>query len=170
MLTDVHSFSVVGTEMGAAFPAFVQAYFERMGEEITSRGGLIVKYIGDTLLALFDAGREEQAVDCAVAMRRAYNGLATEHHLATETELEVGIASGEILVGTFGHPTLVVRDVMGEAVYEAGRLMHHRGVAVTGTVREALLGGRHVFRHLADIAVKWNPAPLQAWELVESLP
>jgi uncharacterized protein (DUF1330 family) len=166
LLTDVHSFSIVGVELGTRLPEFVQTYLDRMGEEITRHGGLIIKYIGDSLLALFGDGEEENAVVCAVRMRCEYQNLANRYGVTTETELEVGISSGDVFVGSIGHPSLVVRDIMGETVYEAGRLMHHRGIAVTGRVRRSL-GERFTLSRLEDVNVKWSETPLEVWEVVE---
>jgi uncharacterized protein (DUF1330 family) len=167
MFTDVHSFSVVGVELRTRLPEFMQVYFQRMGEEITRHGGLIIKYMGDSLLALFGNREEENAVACAVRMRREYQNLATMYGVTTETELEVGISSGEVLVGSVGHSSLVVRDIIGETVYEAGRLMHHRGIAVTGRVRRSL-GERFTLSRLEDANVKWSESPLEVWEVVEA--
>ena len=105
MFTDVHSFSIVGVELGSRLPAFVQDYFHRMGEEITHHHGQIIKYLGDSLLAVFPESREEDAVTSALCMRLAYGDLVSEYDVTTETELEVGIAAGTVAAGTFGHPS-----------------------------------------------------------------
>ena len=54
--------------------------------------------------------------------------------LPRETELEIGIGSGEVEVGTFGHQSLRQKDVFGQEVNCTAVIGHHRGIAITETV------------------------------------
>ena len=163
---DIHSFSRVFTALGSDVFSFIQQVYEDLGELVVSTGGEIIKYAGDSMFALFPEGSEPRTVDCALRMRRAYADLAAAHGLSsTVTELEVGIASGEIAVGVFGHESLRQKDAFGDVVNEAAVLMHHRGVAITRDVFEKLPDGVKT-RQLPDLEAKWSQGPLESWELV----
>ena len=58
---DAHDFSKAMVELGGRYPDFIQTYYEQVGEAVVSRGGELVKYIGDAIFATFPAGCEEDA-------------------------------------------------------------------------------------------------------------
>lgn len=131
-----------------------------------SHGGTIVKYLGDSMLCVFSDGAERQAVACALEMRPTFATLARQRDLPPDTELEVGIASGEVATGVFGHRSLRMRDVFGEVVSVAETIGHHEGIAVTEGVRDAV-HTTYETRRLPDLKVKWQDEPLRIWEVVE---
>jgi adenylate cyclase len=179
LFTDVHNFSRVMLEFkDRASLGFLDEMYRRLGEGLVSQGGRIIKYLGDALLAVFgetDVSRPAPpldrsalaAVQAAAAMRASYARLVEPLALRTETDLEVGIAAGECEVGIVGHETLRSFDVFGECVNEAAMIGHHRGIAVTGTVRDLLADDASVsFTRLPDQQVKWREQPLELWEAV----
>ena len=163
---DLHNYSVAARQLGARQASFLQESYERMGEIVVSHGGTIVKYLGDSMLCVFPERGESQAVGCALEMRPAFAALAQEWRLPADTELEVGIASGEVATGVFGHRSLRMWDVFGETVSVAATIGHHEGIAVTEGVRDAVHGA-HETRRLPDLKVKWQDEPLRIWEVVE---
>ena len=58
--------------------------------------------------------------------------------LPEETELEIGISSGDVVVGTLGHRSHRQKDIMGTAVMVAASIGHHRGIAITSQVYEKI--------------------------------
>ena len=166
LFTDVHNFSLAFPEMTADLYGFLQAMLETLGEAIVGHQGEIIKYLGDAILCVFPAGAEQDAVACAMAMRQAFAGLVSSWGLPPDTELEVGISSGEVAIGTFGHRSLRQRDVFGEDVNRAAKIGHHRGIAITEPVYERVRAS-HETRRLPDFEVKWQSEPLRVWEVVE---
>ena len=75
---------------------FIQELYEAMGE--------IIKYLGDGILCIFPDGSEIEAVQCAHHMRTAYADFVKCHNITHDTELEVGINTGEVEVGVVGMP------------------------------------------------------------------
>ena len=162
LFTDCHDFSKAFLEIGDRGPQFMQDFYQAVGEEAVSRGGKIVKYIGDAMLIVMDAGMETASIEAAAAMRRAYAGVVSRYGILTDTDLEVGIGSGEVFTGIFGHESLRSFDVFGERVNETAVIMHYRGIMVTKAVREAC-GDRFTFRRMEDRKPKWSDTPFEVW-------
>jgi adenylate cyclase len=164
MFTDVHNFSLVRDLLGERSPRFLQEMYQALGDLIVGQGGEMVKYLGDGLLALFPAGAERAAVGCALGLRRAFAGLVERHGLPPEVELEVGLAAGEVVVGTAGHTSFRAREVFGRPIDQAAMIGHHRGVAITQAVREQLQGAYRT-APLPDLQTRRQPEPLKVWEV-----
>ena len=162
---DMHNHSLIVTAQEDAGAGFLQEVYERLGEIITDHKGEIIKYIGDAILALFPSGSETAAIECASRMRKALSEIVERRALPAETELEVGISSGSLRIGVFGHRSLRLKDAVGEAVMQAAVIGHHRGIAVTETVYHQIKE-RHRTNRLADVVLKWQDEPLRVWEVL----
>jgi class 3 adenylate cyclase len=163
---DIHDYSIAANALGERQFGFLQAVYEGLGDGVIARGGEIIKYMGDALLCVFPAGSESQAVACGLGLRSTFSDLADEWGVPSDTELEVGISSGEVGIGVFGHRALRQKDVFGEVVNQAAVIGHHRGVAVTEDVREKVKA-HYETKKLRDFEVKWRDEPLRVWEIVE---
>jgi adenylate cyclase len=166
LFMDVHNYSLAGHTSAADSLAFLQEMYESLGDVVVAHGGEIVKYLGDGMLCLFPTDAENEAVECAAGLRRAFSELVSRRGLPPDVELEVGIASGEVAVGVLGHPSLRHKDVVGEVVDQAAKIGHHRGIAVTEPVYSRIKA-THETRRLPDMSVKWQGEPLKVWEVVE---
>ncbi|SDJ47298.1 adenylate/guanylate cyclase domain-containing protein [Nonomuraea jiangxiensis] len=108
---------------------------------ILENGGTIVQFVGDALLALFNAparqdGHARAACRAALAMQRAAAEVAEEMAWKRVDQVQwptfrVGINTGPALVGNIGSPELRGFNAMGDCVNVAARL---EGIAVPGTV------------------------------------
>jgi class 3 adenylate cyclase len=166
LFADVHNYAKISRAMGVDGYSFLQEMYEKLGDIIIAHGGTLVKYLGDALLCVFPADTEKEAVDCALKLRQAFAQMVSHRGLSVETELEIGIASGQVATGTFGHRSLLQWDVLGEEVNRAETIGHHRGIAITERVYERVKSNYPV-RRLPDFNVKWQIEPLKVWEVVE---
>lgn len=169
LFADVHNFSRALPRLAKGLHTFLQEIYERLGDTIVAHQGEIIKYMGDALLCVFPAGHEVDAVRCALEMRQIFAGLVDSRELPPDTELEVGIGSGQVAVGVFGHSTLQQKDVFGEEVNRAATIGHHRGIAITEHVYDKVKR-TYETRRLPDVPVKWQEEPLRVWEVLESGP
>ena len=169
LFTDIHDFSWVLRELresGRLRSRFLQEVYEALGDAVVEHGGEILSYHGDGMLCVFPAGAESEAVQCGFDMRAAYDAIVRGWQLAHETDLEVGIGAGEVEYGLIGHRSLKQKEILGDEVFRAARIGHHRGVAITESVYEAIKDS-YPTRRLQDIRIVLHDEPLKMWEVVE---
>jgi adenylate cyclase len=104
-------------------------YFETVGECITGAGGIVDKFIGDGVMALFgvESGPEEgcrQALAAAGGMVERVNRLSQSlsEELAQPLKIGVGIHCGPAVVGRMGYGTTIHVTAIGDTVNVASRL------------------------------------------------
>ena len=163
--TDVHEFSKAMVELGDKSAEFIQGYYEVCGDAVVRRGGEIIKYIGDAVLVIFPEGKEEDAIRAAIEARKGFQDLRERLKIKHPVEMEVGIGSGTVTIGEFGHSSHREIDLFGEVVNETAIIGHHLGIAILKPVYEAV---KDTFQcnKLPDMKAKWRPEPLGIWEIV----
>ena len=107
----------------------LNSYFESVGDAISGAGGIVDKFIGDGVMALFgvDSGPEEgcrQALAAAKAMIGNVTTLssALAEELAQPLKIGIGIHCGPAIVGRMGYGTSYHLTAIGDTVNVASRL------------------------------------------------
>lgn len=107
----------------------LNSYFETVGECITNAGGIVDKFIGDGVMALFgvESGPEKgsrQALAAAQGMVERVNRLSEslKDELAQPLKIGIGIHCGPAVVGRMGYGTTVHITAIGDTVNVASRL------------------------------------------------
>lgn len=144
-------------------------HLDRMSAEVEREGGVIDKFIGDSIMALFgapvsQADAAERALAAARGMERALAVLNTE--LATENQrplaLGIGINTARVVAGNIGSHRRLNYSVIGDGVNIAARLQaetrrpeHHTNIIVSAATAAALSPAtRATLRPLHRVAVK----------------
>ncbi|MEN9841111.1 MAG: Adenylate cyclase 1, partial [Verrucomicrobiota bacterium] len=142
-------------------------YLDRMSAAVEAQGGVVDKYIGDEIMAIFGAPVDcadsaDRAVRAALAMRGALAELNRE--LAAEGRpplaFGVGINTAQVIAGNIGSRRRLNYSVIGDGVNLAARLQPLTRRAEFGTdiiisdFTRAALGGSYALRALGDITVK----------------
>jgi adenylate cyclase len=105
-------------------------YFERMLVEVQAEGGIVNKFGGDSLLAVFGsplnpmADHARRSVRAAIRMREALVAFNLEQVASEQPELRVGfgLATGELVAGNVGSNRKLEYTVIGDPVNLAARL------------------------------------------------
>jgi class 3 adenylate cyclase len=88
------------------FAVWANGFLFQLTEVVLRYDGIPIKYMGDAFLCFF-SGIEHQ--------QRAVKAAGLAKRLITD-ELVIALHSGEIYLGTMGHPDYAHRDITGEAV------------------------------------------------------
>ncbi|MFZ2955273.1 MAG: adenylate/guanylate cyclase domain-containing protein [Candidatus Ozemobacteraceae bacterium] len=168
----------------------LNAYFTLMERAVSLHGGVIDKFIGDAVMAVFhpeQAGGEHPLAACrtAIAMRAAVEEFAEERRRSGKFPIEtgIGIAVGTVIAGRVGSAIgRVDATVIGEAVNLAARLessserAHRMGILVCPEIARrvqfdangmprpysAAIGN---VRSLGRIVLKGIEQPIEVFEL-----
>ena len=137
-------------------------YLSTMSAPIRKHKGIIDKYIGDSIMAYwgppFTEDADQARLACLAAidmlgrvalMRAELPGLLGMRFIPNECDIRIGIATGEVLVGSIGSELMMSYTVMGDTVNLASRLemankiygsrslVSEATIAVAGTAIEA---------------------------------
>jgi class 3 adenylate cyclase len=109
--------------------AIVNAFLERASEVVSAEGGLVDKFLGDQIMALFGApmtrgGDAARAVRAGLRIQQAVDELSAGRVARGEPAIRVGVGinSGTAVAGFVGSPTRLNYTVLGESVNVAARL------------------------------------------------
>lgn len=101
--------------------AVLNRFFGVVVDEVDRHGGLVNKFIGDAVLAIFGApvDHPDHAGAALAAARAMASRLADE---VPEVGAGIGVATGEVVAGNVGHASRFEYTVIGDAVNSASRL------------------------------------------------
>jgi adenylate cyclase len=130
-------------------------YFERMLLVVESEGGIVNKFGGDSLLAIFGSplnpspDHAERAVRASLGMRLALTQFNREQVQAEMPELHVGfgLATGELVAGNVGSERKLEYTVIGDPVNLAARLQE-----LTPELGVSILMSAETARRAANVA------------------
>lgn len=139
LMSDLRGFTTMGSQIDPhALIAVLNHYLGEMTEVIERRGGTIIEFVGDRILAIFGTpvvrdDHAASAVAAAIEMQRRMeevNGWNREHGYP-ELEMGIGINSGDAIVGNVGSKRRMRYNVIGDTVNVCGRV---EGYTVGGQI------------------------------------
>lgn len=149
-------------------------YFTRVSDVILDHGGMIDKYIGDAVMAVFGApiskGNDaENAVVSAMQIQRLIAEMNRDASKRGWPELAVGIGinTGVVTAGNIGSPSRLDYTVVGDAVNIASRLMADAegGQILISQSTAADLETRSDLRKLRARRVRGRSEPVQLFSV-----
>lgn len=176
LFSDIVGFTALAETLPpAALLDLLNGYLTRISADIEAEGGVIDKYIGDAVMALFGAplarpDHAERAVRAAMAMVESIRALNRESPVRAMTlSLGVGINSGTVVAGNMGSQSRLNYTVVGDTVNLASRLegltrRYRVGIIVSETTAQQCSG--LVFRELDRVRVKGRQAAVSIHEPV----
>jgi adenylate cyclase len=152
-------------------------YLERMTVAITATSGTIDKYIGDAVMAFWNAPAKvedhaaracEAVLSCKAALAELYASPHWEGLPALVTRF--GVHRADVLVGHFGAPTRLSYTALGDGVNLAARLEPLcKQYGVTALVSETVVEEAKeafLFRRIDRVAVKGKARGIDVYELL----
>ncbi|MBP6687855.1 MAG: response regulator, partial [Lacibacter sp.] len=130
---DICSFtSISEKEIPDTVVKMLNRYFDVMVKEIIAQTGIVDKFMGDCVMAVFKGSyHTDRAIEACLAIRNMIDSLPTEYNFSPK--VSIGLHSGEMISGNIGSATLKRLDytVIGDVVNTAQRL---QGVAANSQV------------------------------------
>lgn len=176
LFSDIRNFTAMSERLGARETiVMLNEYFTDMVDIVFAHNGILDKYIGDMIMAVFGSvkSNEGDADDAVEVGNRMMTGLRSlnERRLRAGRDainIGVGISTGHVVVGNIGSPKRLEYTVIGDRVNLAERLESANKYYGTGVLlcqytaeklrRPALL------REIDFVRVRGSTQPLAVFE------
>jgi class 3 adenylate cyclase len=179
IFTDVAGFTTVSEQMDAAeLSSTLNRYFNGMCEIVFRHDGMVDKFIGDAVFAIFNAFEDQpdhtqRAVQCALELDQFAEGF-----LEAETArgkkfgmTRIGVHTGFASIGNFGSSTRHEFTALGDAVNTASRLEglnKYFGTRVCVSAAAATRCPDQKFRALGQIVLKGKTEAIEVFEPLDT--
>lgn len=180
LFSDIRGFTTISESMPPpALIKLLNRYFTPMTETVLVNGGMLDKYIGDAVMAFFNAPVDIK-YHADAACKSALEMLERLHLLNQTLKLEgitpisigIGINSAEVVVGNMGSDNRFNYTVIGDGVNLASRvesLTKYYGATIIITeFTVASLHDYFVYRELERVKVKGKDDGVLLYELLQS--
>tara|TARA_R110002110_G_scaffold114322_5_gene283604 strand:- start:5185 stop:7014 length:1830 start_codon:yes stop_codon:yes gene_type:complete len=129
MFTDIAGFATLSEHMPATeTAAMLNEHFAILVDCIEAEGGIVDKYIGDSVMAFWEPDDTGVNVDRAIRAARRIRQRVSEDNTARRREgrvapcVRIGLHTGDAIVGNIGAPGRINYTLVGDAVNVAARL------------------------------------------------
>jgi adenylate cyclase len=186
LFADLRGFTTMSEKLRAPeLLTLLNRYLDRMSGAIEAQGGVIDKFIGDGIMALFGApvGQDDapdRALAAALAMEQALAGLNRE--LVSEGRIAlaigIGINTARVVAGNIGSHRRLNYSVVGDGVNVAARLesetrkVDYRTNIITSraTLDALRTPGAFTARALGHVQVKGRHEPIEIFAVEAKSP
>lgn len=154
LFADIRGFTSMSEKMTAEeVSVILNEYFSEIEPIITKYNGVINKFIGDAVMAIFgepiqDIHHPQNAVRCACAMLKKVDQLQDKWLFEGKPKIEIGIGinTGEAFVGNIGSEKRLEYTVIGDTVNLASRIESYNKVYKTN-----MLISSSTYSYVSDI-------------------
>ncbi|MGD1714738.1 adenylate/guanylate cyclase domain-containing protein [Dapis sp. BLCC M172] len=173
--SDIRSFTTISQKMTSQETfAFVNGYLEQVCPEIRDRNGLIIKFMGDGIMAVFPDGADD-AVQAAIAQIQKLQ----EHNQNLKTEdfppikIGIGIHWGHMMVGIVGEKGRMSGDALSDNVNLTARLegltkFYGVSLLISESAFNCLKNPqKYQIRFLDRASVKGRDEPINVYEVLD---
>jgi adenylate cyclase len=158
----------------AVVRALQRDYFSTVCDVVRAAGGVVEKYVGDAVMAVFGTGPDGFGPEAAASAVRA--GLSVQETLRGQLlagrfpiRTRVGLATGDVIVDVpaareFGHGMIA-----GSVVSTAARLQAYapHDTVVVCAATQAITGELIAYQEMPPVRVAGKPYPLDLWRALQ---
>jgi len=194
LFSDMIGFTSVSEKLNPrALMDWLNEYMEDMAQQVAENGGVINKYIGDAILAVFgvplprndesEISRDAvNAVNCALAMEKELIQLnrAWNDQNLPSIGMRIGIFTGPLVAGSLGSAQRLEYTVIGDTVNIASRLesfdkdsfnpdfAHNPCRILIGEETLRYLGNHFQTQRVGEVSLKGKDQPVIVYRIVKS--
>ena len=178
LFADIRGFTSMSEQMSAQqVSEILNEYFTEMEPIISQYNGVINKFIGDAVMAIFgepiqDKNHAQNAVRCAYAMLTKVKELQKKwiREGKPKIEIGVGINTGEVFVGNIGSINRMEYTVIGDTVNLASRLESYNKIyktklLISSTTYEEVKGFTDVIK-ISDVQIRGKANKMDIYEVL----
>ncbi len=176
LFADIRSFTLIAERMAAEdVVLMLNQYFSVMVDIIFKNSGLLDKFVGDQMIAVFglvetDRNIAESAIKTAIEMQEATEEMMGKRkQLDQETfEVGIGINTGAAIIGNIGSANRMDYTVIGDCVNVAARLeqMAKGGEIIIGEQTYLQNNGNFTFESRGEVFVKNKLEPVVCYNVL----
>ena len=179
LFSDVRGFTTISEQLGPhGTVTMLNEYFERMVDCISAHAGMLDKFIGDAIMAVFGlpvAGEddEDRALRASVAMLRSLREWNGERERRDEpvVDMGVGLNTDLVVAGNIGSPKRMDYTIIGDGVNLASRLegacKQYGAKILLSELTKSKLRGVYRLREVDRVIVKGKTMPVSVFECLD---
>jgi adenylate cyclase len=181
LFSDVRNFTSMSEALGARETvSMLNEYFERMVDVILSHRGVLDKFIGDAVMALFgvpfngehDADDAVKVANTMFVALRELNAVRRRDGKAP-LDIGVGISTGVVVVGNIGSPRRMEYTAIGDSVNLASRLesatKFYKAKIILSEFTRSELTHKTLLREIDLLRVQGRHEPVAIYEAMDHL-
>jgi adenylate cyclase len=175
LFSDIENFTTMSEKLESAeLTRLLNAYLDGMTDIVMRHDGMVDKFIGDAVMAIFNAPLDvpdhaQKAVRCMLALdvfterfRREQEAMGIKLGVT-----RIGVHTGTAVIGNFGSQARFTYTAQGDAVNTASRLEginKYLGTRLCVSGQTRALCGDIAFRPVASVVLKGKTEALDLWE------
>jgi class 3 adenylate cyclase len=183
LFSDIRGFTAISEQLPPEdVVSFLNEYLTMMVDCVAEHGGVLDKFIGDAVLAVFGvpvgSGSVQQDAIAAVACAQAMGGRLEELNArraargASAIRIGIGLHTGALVAGNIGSPKRMQYTVIGDTVNVGARLEsltkeHGRRILLSGSTA-SLVSGVLTLQPLGTVSVRGRQEPLALFGVEEN--
>jgi len=173
MFADIRSFTSMSEKMEPEeIFNLINNYLSKVSPAIRKHKGIVDKYIGDGIMALFPEPKSaDNAIQAAVEMQQAVGEFNQDYK--KDIRIGIGLHTGKLMLGIIGEPERLEVTVISDAVNVASRVeglnkRYGAGIIISKKTLD-IVSDRNIFkdglRELGEVKVKGRDKPVSVFEI-----
>ncbi len=176
MFSDIRNFTEISENMSSHQTfQFINSYLANMETPIHRHSGVIDKFIGDAIMALFPKSADD-GVDAAISMMETLKHYNANRAKAGWDPIHIGVGlnTGLTTLGVIGHSERMETTVIGDCVNVASRMegltkIYQTPILISEDVLIAISdANKYCIRFVDRVAVKGRVRPISVYEVFDA--